>query len=88
MAGEELYGLELAGAGVDDLEEAEGLLDAVGDGGVLFLEDGVLDVAEAPIKGPVEVGDAGGDGGADVVEGGAGEMVSPEIGRASCRERV
>lgn len=44
VAGEELDGLEAGLAGVDDLEEAQGALDAVCDGRVLLLEDGVTDV--------------------------------------------
>lgn len=68
VAGVELDGLELAGAGVDDLEEAQGLLDAGGDLGVLFLEDGVADVAQAPVERSVEVSNARGEGSADVVE--------------------
>lgn len=75
VAGVELDGLELAGAGVDDLEEAQGLLDAGGDLGVLFLEDGVADVAQAPVERPVEVSNAGGESSADVVERSSGVVI-------------
>lgn len=75
VAGVELDGLELAGAGVDDLEEAQGLLDAGGDLGVFFLEDGVADVAQTPVERSVEVSNAGGEGSADVVERSSGVVV-------------
>jgi hypothetical protein len=75
VAGVELDRLELAGAGVDDLEEAQRLLDARGDLLVLFLEGGIADVAQAPVQGAVEVCDARGEGGADVVEGGGRVVV-------------
>lgn len=70
VAGEELDGLEARLARVDDLEEAQRLLDAGGDGGVLLLEGRVADVTEAPVEWAVQVGNAGRDAGADVVEGG------------------
>lgn len=75
VAGEELYGLELAGTGVDGLEKAERLLDAGRDGRVLVLELRVANMAESPVKRSVEVCDAGGDGCADVVERGGRVVV-------------
>jgi hypothetical protein len=44
---------------------------------VLGFELRVADVAQPPVEGPVQVGDAVGDGGADVVERGGGVVVGP-----------
>jgi hypothetical protein len=68
VRGEELDGLEPGLARVDDLEEAQRALDAAGDGRVLLLEGRVADVAEPPVQRAVQVCDATGDAGADVVE--------------------
>lgn len=62
MAGEDVDGLQLVGAGVDDVEEAERLLDAAGNLRVLFLQDGIADVAQAPVKWTVQVSNARGNG--------------------------
>lgn len=87
VAGEELDGLEPRLARVDDAEEAEGLLDAGGDGRVALLDGRVADVAEAPVEGLVEVGDARGDAGADEVERGGGVVVG-SFGCVSGQRRV
>lgn len=68
VAGVELDGLELTGAGVDDLQKAQRLLDAGCNFGVLLLERWVADMAQAPVKRTVQVGNARGEGCADVVE--------------------
>lgn len=68
VAGVEVDGLELAGAGVDDLQKAQRLLDAGCDFRVLFLESWVADMAQAPVKRSVQVGNARGEGCADIVE--------------------
>lgn len=57
VAGEELDRVEAGLAGLDGLEEAQGALDAARDGRVLGLELRVLDVAQAPVKGPVKIRD-------------------------------
>ena len=46
---EELDSLESRLAGVDDLEEPQGVLDAVRNGRVLLLQGRVTDVAETPV---------------------------------------
>lgn len=68
VAGEELDALELVGSRVDDLEEPEGLLDAGCDLGILGLEFRIADVAQTPVERAVQICNAGGDGGSDVVE--------------------
>lgn len=49
MRREELDSLESRLAGVDDLEEPQGVLDAVRNGRVLLLQGRVTDVAETPV---------------------------------------
>lgn len=69
MAGEEFDCLKTRLARIDDLEEPQGLLDAVGDGRVLFLEGRVADVAESPVERAMEVSKTRRDAGPDEVEG-------------------
>lgn len=54
---------------VDGLEETDRVGDAVDDGLVFCLLSGVLDVGQGPLDGVVEIGKAGAELGADVVEG-------------------
>lgn len=60
MAGKDVDGLELSGTGVDDMQEAKGLLDAGSNFGVLVLQSRVADMAKSPVEGTVQISDTRG----------------------------
>lgn len=60
MTGEDVDGLELTGTGVDDVQEAKGLLDAGGNLGVLVLQSGITDMAKSPVEGTMQISDTRG----------------------------
>ena len=76
VAGEEVDGGDLGAlVGADGVAEADHVGKETHGLRVLGLELRVLDVAQSPVKGPVQVGDARGQGGPDVVEGGGRVVV-------------
>ena len=83
MAGEEFNCLKTGLARVDDLEEPQRLLDAVGDGRVLFLEGRITDMAKSPVERTVKVCNARGDAGPDVVERSCRVLVGPKENKVS-----
>ena len=90
VGGEEVDGLEgAARVEADGAHHVEGVGDALGDAAVLFSHRGIPDVAEAPVQRGVQVCEAGGDGSAEVVEGGGGVEVGVDkagwSGSTGCR---
>ena len=76
VRGEELDGRELLVlVGANGMHETEHFLNAVNGYLVLGFEGRVANVAETPVERAVEVGDAGADGAADVVERGGRVVV-------------
>lgn len=59
VAGVDVDALQLFWAGVDDFHEAQGLLDARRNGGILFLEHRVADMAKTPVKRTMKISNAG-----------------------------
>ncbi len=61
MRGEDVDSLKFIWASIDDVQEAEGLLDASSNLRVLFLENGIADMAQTPVKRMAEVSNTRGN---------------------------
>lgn len=73
VGSENVHGLDAAvSVDSDSVHEADGVLHAVHDTFVLFLDGRVEDVAEVPIEGGVQIGQARGQGGTHEVQGRGG----------------